>query len=182
MSPIVLEGQDSFIPTRETLAPFRLRLNEKSTEMSSMQGGIHIWRPQWFGGGGPQKADKRNKISWFVTLTRGVILRTSYMEAPYLGAQLSKRIRKCFPRKSAGLIFLRRLHCKECRQRRCGVVITLMAPLGLIYPSMWKTPAEFLGQGANLILQRVSAWLFTYSLFWLVISQSSVVLVLGSSQ
>ena len=111
----------------------------------SLYRGFHISCPQWAGGGGPQKADKRNKISWFVTLTRGVILRTSYMEAPYLGAQLSKRIRKCFPRKSAGLIFLRRLHCEECRQRRCGVVITLMAPLGLIYPSMWKTPAELLG-------------------------------------
>ena len=36
-------------------------------------GGFHIWRPQSVGTGGrgPQKADKRNKISWFVTLTRG---------------------------------------------------------------------------------------------------------------
>ena len=41
------------------------------------------------GGGGPQKADERNKISWFVTVKGGEgvkkskILRTSYMEAPY---------------------------------------------------------------------------------------------------
>ena len=32
-------------------------------------GGFRIWRPQWVGEGGPQKADKRNKISWFVTVT-----------------------------------------------------------------------------------------------------------------
>ena len=39
--------------------------------------------------GGPQKADERNKISWFVTVPRGpgrgskkqIFLRTSYMEA-----------------------------------------------------------------------------------------------------
>ena len=33
-------------------------------------GGFHIWRPQLKGEWGPHKADKGNKISWFMYVTR----------------------------------------------------------------------------------------------------------------
>ena len=36
-------------------------------------GGFHIWRPQWVGG--TQKADNRNKICWFATVTGGKKIR-----------------------------------------------------------------------------------------------------------
>ena len=83
--------------------------------------GFHIWRPQWVGGGGPKKADKRIKISWFVTMAGGgKKIRTSYIEAP-LGETFWRHISILFPpfihffRPRPSSFFF-------CRNLKCGVV------------------------------------------------------------
>ena len=39
-------------------------------------GGFRIWRPQWVGGGGPQKAEKRNEVAWIMYVTRGGVKKS----------------------------------------------------------------------------------------------------------
>ena len=71
------------LPLDDVFARYRIKEHKRPL------GGFRLWRPKWLEEGGSQKADGRNKISWFVTVTRGAggnkkseILRTSYMESP----------------------------------------------------------------------------------------------------
>ena len=102
---------------------------------------MSFWH-HWFGGfhmtsgvvgGVPQKADERNKISCFVTVTGGVkktkILRTSYMEAPVIAQEewsidYSSELSEFVERER------HERRCQGGEKRKCNCVVFVVVVVG----------------------------------------------------